>query len=69
MIDNRFTMVSVDKTVDKKAKPSLTLTVKQPKLSFQVTFVHNHIDLVFIDDSGVSHNCHGIMGKLLRKTF
>ena len=69
VIDNRSTMVSVDKTVGKKTKPSLTLTVKQPKLSFQVTFVHNHIDLVFIDDSGVSDNCHGIMGKLLRKAF
>ena len=69
IVDNRSTMVSVDKTVDKKTKPGLTLTVKQPKLSFQVTFVHNHIDLVFTEDSGVSHNCHGIMGKLCLTIF
>ena len=64
VIDNRSTMVNVDKSVDKKTKPGLTLTVKQPKLSFEVAFVHNHIDLVFIDDSGVSDDCHGVMGKL-----
>ena len=69
VIDSMSTMVSLDKTVDKKTNPGLTLTVKRPKLSFEVTFVHNHIDLVFIDDSGVSHDCHGVMGKLLMKDF
>ena len=64
VIDSRSTMVTVDKTVDEKTTPDLTVTVKQPKLSFGVTFVHSHIDLVFIDDSGVSHDCHGIMGKV-----
>ena len=61
-IDNTTTVVD-DKTVDEKTTPDLTVTVKQPKLSFKVTFVHDHIDLVFIDDSGVSQDCHGIMGK------
>ena len=69
MIDSRSTTVNLDKTVDKKTTPGLTVTVKQPKLSFKVTFVHNHIDLIFIDDSGVSHDCHGIMGKLCMKNL
>ena len=69
MIDSRSTTVNLDKTVDEKTTPGLTVTVKQPKLSFKVTFVHNHIDLIFIDDSGVSHDCHGIMGKLGMEKF
>ena len=69
VIDSRSTTVNLDKTVDKKTTSGLTVTVKQPKLSFKVTFVHNHIDLVFIDDSGVSHDCHGIMGKLCMKNL
>ena len=64
VIDSRSTTVNLDKTVDGKTKPGLTVIVKEPKLSFKVTFVHNHIDLVFIDDSGISHDCHGIMGEL-----
>ena len=64
VIESRSTTVVYNKTVDEKITPDLTVTVKQPKLSFKVTFVHNHIDLVFIDDSGVGHDCHGIMGKV-----
>jgi len=64
VIDSGSTTVNIKNKVDKKITPCLTVTVKQPKLIFKVTFVHNHIDLIFIDDSGVSHDCHGIMGKL-----
>ena len=64
VIDSRSTTVNVEKKVDREGMPGLTVTVEQPKLAFKVTFVHNHIDLVFIDDSGISHDCHGIMGKL-----
>ena len=63
VIDGRFTAVKIDKTVDGKT-PTLTVTLKQPAVAFKVTFVHNHIDLVFINDSGLNHGCHGIMGKL-----
>ena len=58
--------VSVDgiKTVVSDHSVIVTIDNRSTMVTFQVTFVHNHIDLVFIDDSGISHNCHGIMGKL-----
>ena len=43
VIDTTSTIVNLDKivVVDEKTTPGLTVTVKQPKLSFKVMFVHN----------------------------
>ena len=62
MVDISTTTIQLGE-VTKGDIPSLTTSMKKPKLSFRINFVNEHLDLMVMDDSGISSDCHGIMGE------
>ena len=58
-VDNSTTTIQLGE-VTKGDIPSLTVSIKKPKLSFRINFV---IDLMVMDDSSISSDYHGIMGE------
>ena len=62
-VENGTATIKLGNILRKEDHPSLTVTVKQPPLSFIVQFVNEHLDLIVKDFSGISSSAHGIMGK------
>jgi len=63
LVDNSTTTIQLGQVLTNGDTPSLTISIKKPKLSFKINFVNEHLDLFVMDDSGISSDCHGIMGK------
>ena len=63
-VENSTATIKLGSVLKKGDHPSLTVTIKQPPLTFQVQFVNEHLDLIVKDFSGISSSAHGIMGEL-----
>ncbi|XP_065896424.1 uncharacterized protein [Dysidea avara] len=67
MVDNTTATIQLGEKLKKGEHPNMIVSVKKPTLSFKVNFVNEHLDLVVMDDNGISDDCHGIMGQFLRR--
>ena len=63
-VENSTATIKLGNVLKKGDHPSLTVTIKQPLLVFQIQFVNEHLDLIVKDFSGISSNAHGIIGTL-----
>ena len=55
--------IKLGNVLKKEDHPSLTVTIKQLSLVFQVQFVNEHLDFIVKDFSGINTNAHGIIGS------
>ena len=63
LVDNTTANIQLGEKLKKGEHPNMIISVKRPQLSFKINFVNEHLDLVVMDNSGISNDCHGIMGK------
>ena len=63
-VENSTATIKLGNVLKKGDHPSLTVTIKQPSLVFQIQFVNEHLDLIVKDFSGISSSAHGIIGTL-----
>ena len=63
LVDNSTATIQLGQVLTNRNTPSLIVSIKKPRLSFKINFVNEHLDLMVMDDSGISSDCHGIMGE------
>ncbi|XP_065900115.1 inter-alpha-trypsin inhibitor heavy chain H5-like [Dysidea avara] len=67
LVDNSTTTIQLGQVLTNRNTPSLIVSIKKPRLSVKINFVNEHLDLMVMDDSGISSDCHGIMGQFLHR--